>query len=64
MPSKQAVEGSNPSAFTLKTRYISGFSCFYTFRVYYFPTFTATKNNFLQHFCIFFAYENRYKVIR
>jgi len=42
MPSKQAVEGSNPSAFTAKPTDFSGFFAFSVFRIYLIPTFTDT----------------------
>jgi hypothetical protein len=50
VPSKQAVEGSNPSAFTTKPTVFSGFFAFNEFCVFYFPTFTTTKSNILQLF--------------
>ena len=55
VPSKQAVEGSNPSAFTLKPTEFSGFFCFYTFRIFYFPTFTEIKRAILRENHIFFT---------
>jgi len=50
MPSKQAVEGSNPSAFTTKPTEFSGFFAFNEICISYFPTFTTTKCNILRHF--------------
>ena len=50
MPSKQAVEGSNPSAFTTKPTDISGFFVFKMFCVSLILTFACTFYHILQHF--------------